>query len=601
MEQLPGDMRSLIDKTVAEVLRLNTTRLSRRDLENQAISGYRAAKACDADNSGTMSTEEIVALCRRLGLPVDDGDDAIDSMDADGSGVLDIGEVVQWWIKRTAAVPGTYIHAKKMAAIDFTPEQRTEIDYAIEKALADPKNLSSEKELNQQANAAFRAAKASDADGNEIITTSEIEELTEKLGLPMGEGADDTILSMDQDGSGRLEMMEFVLWWIRRVSRLPGTDKQQEIIAKNTFKNFDKDNSGTITSAELVDIVSSLGVNFSDEELEEALAELDTDRSGSIDQNEFMEWWMNRANSVRPGASLIAYKLKKIAQKAAQVFYTDIHTAAWKGDIDLVKMFLDATPLLCNAGDVNEHGDGWTPLQYAAYQGHLDIVAEMLNRTNDKKQLTCNIDLQNDLRFTALFYAAQRKHLEIVALLLEKGADPSICGDHHVDPDIHVCPADHAQDCEELRELFMQNPKCVVPLEVDIGDITASINSNGLVVIELPSPATVEGLSTLPLTKWRIRLDPTKGRSGGSSDEALEVVVSASRANTASRQKCELELPKRDAELFLQAATDENCSITVAARNAIGEGPFSTPLSVTVSNVTPRRMSRGGSVHSNRG
>lgn len=569
--------------------------MSRADLESHALAGYRAAKACDKDNSDTMSSDETVELCRRLGLPVSDGDDAIQSMDSDGSGTLDIAEFVQWWIKRCAAVPGTYIHAKKMAAIDFSPEQQLVIDEAVAAALAHPKNLSSEAELRQQATAAFRAAKAADHDGDEIITTSEVEELTERMGLPVGEGADDSVVAMDDDGSGRLEMMEFVVWWIRRVSRLPGTDKQQEIIAKNTFKNFDKDNSGSISSDELLDLVSSLGVSFSDDELQEALVELDSDRSGFIDQNEFLEWWMNRTNSVRPGASLIAYKLKKIAQKAAQVFYTDIHAAAWKGDLDLVRMFLDATPLLCNAGDTSEHGAGWTPLQYACYQGHADVVSEILSRRNEKKELVCNIDLQNDLKFTALFYAAQRLHLDIVRLLLERGADPSICGDHHVDPDIRVCAADHAQDSEDLREILMQNPKCVVPLEVDVGDMTASINSNGLVVIELPSPAAVDSLSSLPLTKWRLRLNPTGSRS---SSRVLEVVVSATRAKTASKQRCELELPKTDAMTFIQAATDGSFSITVAARNAIGEGPFSTPLSVELSTITPRRSLSRGSVHS---
>src|SRR5690606_8881423 len=115
-------------------------------------------------------------------------------------------------------------------------------------------------ELNQQAHAAFRAAKACDRDGNDVVTVSEMIELCEKLGLPLEEGAEDAIISMDKDGSGMLELMEFVNWWIMRVSRLPGTHKQQEIIAKNTFKNFDVDNSGTITSNELKDLVAALGV-----------------------------------------------------------------------------------------------------------------------------------------------------------------------------------------------------------------------------------------------------------------------------------------------------------------------------------------------------
>ena len=40
---------------------------------------------------------------------------------------------------------------------------------------------------------------------------------------------------------------------------------------------------------------------------------------------------MNRASNIRRGGGLIAYKLKKLVNKAAREFYTDIHTAAWKG------------------------------------------------------------------------------------------------------------------------------------------------------------------------------------------------------------------------------------------------------------------------------
>jgi Ca2+-binding EF-hand superfamily protein len=587
---IPENMHAPVSSVIRSVLGLNTTKLSKEELEKTALVAFRAAKGCDVDNSGTMSTSEITELCRRMGLPVADGDDAIESMDQDGSGVLDIVEFLQWWIKRAAAVPGTYIHAKKMAVIDFTDEQKDIIKSAVDTALADPKNLSSDAELTQQASAAYRAAKATDLDGNDIITTSEIEELCEKMGLPLSDGAEETLYSMDEDGSGRLEIMEFVVWWIKRVSRLPGTHKQQEVIARNAFKNFDVDKSGTITANELADIVATLGVNFSESELEEALNELDTDHSGYIDQNEFLEWWMNRAQSVRPGASLIAYKLKKLANKAAQVFYTDIHTAAWKGDLELVKMFLDATPLLCNAGDTNEHGDGWTPLQYACYQGHTDIVVEILSRKNEKKAFLANVNLTNDLGFTALFYAAQRQHVEICRLLIEKGADPTLCGTHQIDPDIRMCAVDHVQDCEELREIFAVHQDCIPPTAPSANDIRASINAAGVVAVEFPEPRTVVQLSKIPLTKWRVRLS-----SGQKGAAPLEVLVSASRAKTDQRQRCELELEEKVHNIFVEAAKNGTFSANVSCMNAMGESNFGSSVRVSYNGTAPKRkISSGG-------
>lgn len=243
-----------------------------------------------------------------------------------------------------------------------------EADAIVEKILLDPKNMATPAELKQQAKACLNALERSDTDKNDIITYDEISNLCEIMGLPMHDDAEDSLLEMDVDKSGNLENLEFLEWWLRRISLQPGNAKQQEVMARNTFLTFDVDKSGAISADEFATLVSSLGVEFTEKECTEAITELDSDGSGVIEMNEFIAWWVNRSKSVRKGGGLIAFKLKKLANKAAQMFYTDIHTACWKGQKDLVVMFLDAESRLINSPDTTDNGNGWTPLHYACYR-----------------------------------------------------------------------------------------------------------------------------------------------------------------------------------------------------------------------------------------
>jgi len=49
------------------------------------------------------------------------------------------------------------------------------------------------------------------------------------------------------------------------------------------FRVFDKDGSGTISAAELRDVMKSLGENLTDAEIDEMVREADKDNSGTID------------------------------------------------------------------------------------------------------------------------------------------------------------------------------------------------------------------------------------------------------------------------------------------------------------------------------
>lgn len=67
-----------------------------------------------------------------------------------------------------------------------------------------------------------------------------------------------------------------------------------ETSIRAAFDAFDKDNSGTLTKTELALATETLGAAFTADQLVEIFKLLDTDKSGSIDYNEFRAWWTSQ-------------------------------------------------------------------------------------------------------------------------------------------------------------------------------------------------------------------------------------------------------------------------------------------------------------------
>lgn len=68
---------------------------------------------------------------------------------------------------------------------------------------------------------------------------------------------------------------------------------------KEAFQIFDKDGDGLITTKELGTVMRSLGQNLSEEELKTMIEEVDTDKNGTIDFQEFlglMAWKMKETD-----------------------------------------------------------------------------------------------------------------------------------------------------------------------------------------------------------------------------------------------------------------------------------------------------------------
>ena len=123
-----------------------------------------------------------------------------------------------------------------------------------------PKNLSTKDELYSAGRVAIKAFKDSDIDGSGELDFNEMKRLCVDMGLPMSNNEEEEIIKMDKDGSNTLDLNEWLSWWLTRVSCLPNPAKQQEAIARNTFKKFDKDGSGNIDRSECELLLKALQI-----------------------------------------------------------------------------------------------------------------------------------------------------------------------------------------------------------------------------------------------------------------------------------------------------------------------------------------------------
>jgi len=127
-----------------------------------------------------------------------------------------------------------------------------------------------------------------DRDKKGFIHTNMVSTILRTLGQTFEEGDLQALIAeIDQDGSGELEFEEFLALTARFLVEEDAEAMQEEL--REAFRMYDKDGHGFIPTSSLREILRALDDKLTEDELDEMIAEIDTDGSGTVDFDEFME------------------------------------------------------------------------------------------------------------------------------------------------------------------------------------------------------------------------------------------------------------------------------------------------------------------------
>ncbi|PNF20521.1 Troponin C, isoform 2 [Cryptotermes secundus] len=133
-----------------------------------------------------------------------------------------------------------------------------------------------------------KAFDAFDREKSGSISTNMVEEILRLMGQPFNRNTlEELIDEVDADKSGRLEFEEFITLAAKFIIEEDAEAMEKEL--REAFRLYDKEGNGYIPTSCLREILRELDDQLTSDELDMMIEEIDSDGSGTVDFDEFME------------------------------------------------------------------------------------------------------------------------------------------------------------------------------------------------------------------------------------------------------------------------------------------------------------------------
>jgi len=227
-----------------------------------------------------------------------------------------------------------------------------------------------------------------DSDGNGSIDHEEWRALARAVGINLkDEDLDRVFFVVDTDANGTIEYDEFERWFCgdlgdgdRKLKRLitgmgetlrvlPASDLDEVL---NVFNEFDTDKSGTIDPQEFRELTRVLGIRMSPEKTNEMFKAIDMDGNGTLDFQEFLAWYIASTQEASDGKTdqflhNVKDKLRKFKGSSKKEQPKDEEEGEEKKDVEKkdgesAKKSEDKKPEAIHAGwnTIAQFEEGWS-------------------------------------------------------------------------------------------------------------------------------------------------------------------------------------------------------------------------------------------------